>query len=244
MYLARTSPSIVRNGKNGIKESSVVYAQIANRLSELINDVARIEIERDDKRELLTLQVMNKEKTTLPARALSDGTLRFLALAVLEKDPETQGLICLEEPENGIHPDRIPAILQLLRDIAVDKEEPVGPDNPLRQVIVNTHSPSVVSQVFDEDLIVAEYQEHTRGSKRFKGVSFCCLPDTWRAAVDGARIVPKGRLLAYLNPVIPLNDFAKYRAQMVSVPKRPRLVKDRPDFGPNLFEDISGEANE
>ncbi|BDA72313.1 hypothetical protein CAL7716_064790 [Calothrix sp. PCC 7716] len=68
-------------------------------------------------------------------------------MAVLELDPQAQGLLCLEEPENGIHPDRITKTLRLLQDIATDAEEPIGVDNPLRQVIINTHSPSVVTQV-------------------------------------------------------------------------------------------------
>ena len=34
------------------------------------------------------------------------------------------------QPENGIHPKRIPAMLRLLQDIATDVDEPVGPDNP------------------------------------------------------------------------------------------------------------------
>jgi hypothetical protein len=38
----------------------------------------------------------------------------------------------MEEPENGIHPERIGAMLTLLQDIAVDPTEPVGDDNPLR----------------------------------------------------------------------------------------------------------------
>ena len=221
---------------------SPVYSAIANRVAELIDDVANIEIERDEKRELLTLLVTNKERTTLPARALSDGTLRFLALAVLEKDPETQGVICLEEPENGMHPDRIPAILRLLKDIAVDQDEPVGPDNPLRQVIVNTHSPSVVSQVLDADLILAEYQEYAPGNSRFRGVAFCCLPGTWRA-VTGTRTVSKGKLLAYLNPVIPLWEYANRQAHMEKAAKKPRPVKDRPEYS-GLFAHVSAEADE
>jgi predicted ATPase len=240
--LARTCQPISGTEKNGKREDPAVYAQIANRLSELIDDVASIDIERDDKRELLTLHVTNKERTTLPARALSDGTLRFLALAVLERDPDTQGVICLEEPENGIHPERIPAILQLLRDIAVDTEERVGPDNPLRQVIVNTHSPSVVSQVLDADLLVAEYREHIRGGKRFKGVSFCCLPNTWREAA-GAETVARGRLLAYLNPVHALRDLPVYQRQGGIHVKVPRPVKDRPEYLP-LFANGSAEADE
>ncbi|MFN9859751.1 MAG: AAA family ATPase, partial [Pseudanabaena sp.] len=109
-------------------EASVaqVYSQVANSLSELIEDVRSISVDRDEKRELLTLQVTGRDGTVHPARALSDGTLRFLALAILQRDPETQGLLCLEEPENGIHPERIPAILQLLQNLATDINESIS----------------------------------------------------------------------------------------------------------------------
>ena len=179
-----------------------VYSQIANRLAELIDGVHDIHIEPDEKRELLTLYVKNEEGTFHPARALSDGTLRFLALAVLESDPQMQGVICLEEPENGIHPARIPAILKLLGDIAVDTQESVGEDNPLRQVIVNTHSPVVFQQVPDESVVFVKAKEAIDEEGRLcKKAHFLCLSDTWRAKVseDAAR----GDLLAYLNPVLP-----------------------------------------
>lgn len=179
-----------------------MYGQMANRLSELIDDVRSVWIDRDDRRELLTLNITERDGTSHPARALSDGTLRFLALAVLELDPETQGLLCLEEPENGVHPERIPAMLELLQDIATDVSEPVGPDNPLRQVIINTHSPAVVGAVPDDSLLYAELQETVRSNQRFKRVRYSCLPDTWRQnAPEGSTIIPKGELLAYLNPI-------------------------------------------
>lgn len=182
-----------------------VYGEVANRLAELIDDVRDVRVDRDERRELLTLQVSGRDGTVHTARSLSDGTLRFLALAVIEMDPEAQGLLCLEEPENGIHPERIPAMLRLLRDIATDPFEPLGPGNPLRQVIVNTHSPAVVMQIPDDSLLVAELKDTVRGSQRFKRVAFSCLPDTWRVtkAPEGERVsvVPRGKLLAYLNPV-------------------------------------------
>ncbi|MGD0818971.1 MAG: AAA family ATPase, partial [Methanomassiliicoccales archaeon] len=71
----------------------------------------------------------------------------------MEFDPEAQGLLCFEEPENGIHPERIGAMLKLLKGLCVDPQDPVGADNPLRQVIVNTHSPAVVGLVDDDDLL-------------------------------------------------------------------------------------------
>lgn len=178
-----------------------VYSQLANRLSELIGGVRTLRIDRDEKRELLTLMMKGSDGTELPARALSDGTLRFLALAVLELDPQTPGLICLEEPENGIHPDRIPAMLRLLQDIAADSHEPADETNPLRQVIVNTHSPSVVMAVPDESVLFARLQNEAHNGQSFAKVVFACLPDNWRLKADprppGVR---RGEMLSYLNP--------------------------------------------
>lgn len=193
--------------------ASRTFAQVANRVAELIDDVREVWVDRDEKRELLTLHVTGRDGTAHPARALSDGTLRFLALAVLQLDPESKGLLCLEEPENGIHPLRIPAMLQLLQDIATDVDEPVGGDNPLRQVIVNTHSPAVVAQVPVDSLLFAELREGGGGERRFKRLSFGCVRGTWREKA-GTPALSKGKLLAFLNPV-PVNGPEWNRLQRV-----------------------------
>jgi predicted ATPase len=181
-----------------------VYSQIANSLAELITDVSSVSIDRDEKRQLLTLLVTGKDGTSHPAKALSDGTLRFLALAVLALDPNNQGVMGLEEPENGIHPERIPAILNLLQSIATDVNSPVDVNNPLRQVIINTHSPAVVQLVPEDSLLVAELKEMIANNHRYKGVCFSCLPDTWRTKIENENIsiISMGKLLPYLNPVI------------------------------------------
>jgi predicted ATPase len=221
------------NTKHG--QNSSLYAQIANRLSELVDDVHSISIDRDERRELLTLFVTGKDKTSHAARALSDGTLRFLALAVLAQDPMAQGVLCLEEPENGIHPARIPAIISLLQDIATDPDEPVGPDNPLRQVIVNTHSPLVVQQVMDDTLLVAEIKEFIHKGMRVNGTCFSCLPDTWRVKKslnpDKEHICPKGILLDYLNPTPSIeyqNEDYNHVLKLHQQRSRHRVI-DRPD---------------
>jgi predicted ATPase len=221
--LARSSGDPPHDAPSG---EANAFAQVANRLSELIDDVRHVSVERDDRRELLTLCVTGKDGTIHPARALSDGTLRFLALAVLDLDPETTGLLCLEEPENGIHPDRIPAMLALLREIATDTEEPVGPDNPLRQVIINTHSPSVVAEMNDEDVLIAHLAEVVppNGKPRYGSLLFGCVDGTWRSTMAQVRVVPKGVLQPYLRPLA-------FGAKPGHRPRSgPRRIADRRDL--------------
>lgn len=239
-HLARRKRHQNRHSYNDDDVDNQVYYEIANRLATLIDDVDKVWVDRDNRRELLTLMVTSRDGTSHPAKALSDGTMRFLALAVLALDPEAQGLLCLEEPENGIHPERIPKILQLLQDIATDTNESIGLDNPLRQVIINTHSPAVVMQVPEDSLLVAELRETVRSDQRFKRVCFGYLPDTWRQLKDSesksTNIISKGKLLAYLNPVPNQNmgfdnnsDDTNHQKTKPKKPKNRRVV-DREDL--------------
>ena len=185
-----------------------------------------------------------RDGTPHSARSLSDGTLRFLALAVLELDTEATGLLCLEEPENGIHPERIPAMLDLLKDISMDTEEPIGADNPLRQVIINTHSPAVVAQIPDDSLLVAEsFESKNTSGKRCKSVRFSPLADTWRQkkATGEIAVVSKGKLLSYLNPVAPNEPDHGYGIsdKKNNVTHLKRRVIDRADLQPYLPQSLA-----
>jgi predicted ATPase len=222
LYRLSQSPSDGTEDGGSETEHGSVLAKVANRLGTLIGDVSCVRVDRDDRREILSVQIAGRDGTEHPARSLSDGTLRFLALSVLELDATTRGVVCLEEPENGIHPERIPAMLRLLQDIAIDSNEPVDGTNPLRQVIVNTHSPAVVGEVPDDSLLVAETKEDILSGQRFKKVRFLCLSDTWRdQAPEGTPTIYKGKLIAYLNPISPLNREA---------PLPVRRVVDREDL--------------
>lgn len=177
------------------------YAKVANRLSQLVEDVRRLTVEVDEKRQLLNIVMTDRHNTEHVASALSDGTLRFLALTVMESDPKSRRLICLEEPENGMHPLRIPAVISLLIDLAVDVSLPVDDENPLRQVIINTHSPAVVARVEDDALIVGRAIQITRGQTGEVQLALRFLPGTWRQTIaPDVTTVTRGDLLAYLNP--------------------------------------------
>jgi len=219
------------SGKN---DAAAVYSEVANRVGQLINDVRSVYVDRDERRQLLTAYVTGRDGTRYPARSLSDGTLRFLALSVLSLDPEPQGVICMEEPENGIHPERIPAMIQLLRDLTTDvtASEFEGEAHASRQVIINTHSPSVVMQVPDDSLLVADLVEVVKDERSFRTFQLRCLPDTWRAKADLAKQIPRGQLLGYLNPISAEDGYAHDGSSNGSVngKRHNRRVIDREDL--------------
>lgn len=178
-----------------------VYLQVANRLAELFEDVRSIAVDTDHRRELYSILLKDRQGCQHPASSLSDGTLRFLALAILEASELGPSLLCLEEPENGIHPDRIGPMIRLLRDIAVDVNETVGPGNPLRQVIINTHSPGVVQAVPEESLLLAEAVERAENGVRSRPLSLRGVPGTWRTQEDvQGSLLP---VLSYLQSPTP-----------------------------------------
>ncbi|MGL4549735.1 MAG: AAA family ATPase [Gemmataceae bacterium] len=179
-----------------------VAAQIVNQLARLLDDVHELRLREDEKSETRTVEVRGRDGVFHPARSLSDGTLRFLVLTVVKLDPEGRGLICLEEPENGIHPDRIPAIVDLLRGIAVSTEYPTADDNPLRQVIINTHSPLVVQHIRQHELVYLTEERISLGKDVGLVASARVPPASWRAVGDGgAPTVAKGDLIGYLGNV-------------------------------------------
>lgn len=158
-------------------------AAIASDLSEL-TDVRRVRVVPDERRDVLVLEAQLANGPFLPAKSLSEGTLRFLALALIEADPKSSGLICMEEPENGIHPGKVGAMVDLLRRLAVDPSEAPGDENPLRQVIVNTHSPEFVRSQNPNDLLLAVRVDYRVNGRDLTGVRFVPNSDTWRAAPD------------------------------------------------------------
>lgn len=90
---------------------------------------------------IVLTDVAGKQYTS---RVLSEGTMRILALCILWRDYKHTGLLCFEEPENGVHPFRIKAMAKLLKDLSVDFN---NVESPLRQVIINTHSTIFIKEM-------------------------------------------------------------------------------------------------
>lgn len=183
------------------KKDDDVFQVLTNKLKSLVGDIDEIFVDRDEKRDLLTLQVKFKDGLVLPAQSLSDGTLRFLGLAIIKEDPKSSGMICLEEPENGINPKKVEEMVKLLEEMATDTEYEVDDENPLRQVIINSHSPLVVSKVPDHSLYLAIEKEmySERFKRKIKYTSFSGLKGTWKTLNDLVPETTLGEIISYLD---------------------------------------------
>ncbi len=118
--------------------------EISRKLNSFLPNFVEVDVLDDKENKQYLIFLKDVDKKEFSSRVLSEGTLRILALCILEYDDRHTGLLCFEEPENGIHPFRIKAMTELLKDLSVDFNEI---EIPLRQVIVNTHSPVLVGNM-------------------------------------------------------------------------------------------------
>ena len=104
-----------------------------------------------------TAQIFLREgNTSIPATRLSDGTLRYLCLLAILLHPTPPPLICLEEPELGLHPDAVVAVGKLIKEASTRT-----------QLIITTHSRILIDTFQDspEDVVVVSKQD---GSTRME----------------------------------------------------------------------------
>lgn len=77
-----------------------------------------------------------------PAPVLSDGTLRFAAIAAAFFQPDAPRLMTMEEIENGVHASRLRLLVELLRSQAETRDT---------QIVATTHSPLVLAWLREEE---------------------------------------------------------------------------------------------
>lgn len=96
----------------------------------------------------MALKEKNLERA-ITADKISDGTLRFLLYMCILYNPNRGKLICLDEPEVGLHPDMINLIAEGIKYAANDGT----------QIILATHSPLLLNAFELEDLRIFEKDE-------------------------------------------------------------------------------------
>lgn len=130
-----------------------------------------------------TVQIFIRETgliQPIPATRLSDGTLRYLFLIALLLDPTPPPLICIEEPEIGLHPDILPAVAEMLIEAS-----------QRTQLIVTTHSDALVSALSPESVLICDRDDRGSHLSRLdperlkKWLDNYTLGDLWRRGEIG-----------------------------------------------------------
>jgi predicted ATPase len=132
-----------------------------------------------------TVQIFIREEgliQPIPANRLSDGTLRYLFLMALLLDPTPPPLICIEEPEIGLHPDILHTIAEMLIEAS-----------GRTQIIVTTHSDALVSALseYPESVLVCERDDKGSHLRRLEPdklknwLENYTLGDLWRIGEIG-----------------------------------------------------------
>ena len=119
----------------------------------------------------------------IPATRLSDGTIRFIAILATLLSPSPPPLVCIEEPELGLHPDAV----ALLADLLVEASERM-------QLIVTTHSDALISELTNQPEAVITCERPGEGTvlRRLDRASLSGwlddyrLGDLWRMGELGA----------------------------------------------------------
>ncbi len=123
------------------------FRAVEKALHLLIPSITGIDLSVND-RGNVTLSLMQGQ-TPIPASVLSEGTLRILGLLALGGAKEPPTLLGFEEPENGIHPDRMDLVATLLKTLT----------DGGTQVIVTTHSPTLLDLLPEKSLYVFQFEK-------------------------------------------------------------------------------------
>jgi predicted ATPase len=118
---------------------------------------------------------------TIPLVRMSDGTIRWLALLAILLNPDPPPLVCIEEPELGLHPDMIHELAKLLVDASSHM-----------QLIVTTHSDRLIEE-FSETPEVVVICEKENGSSTLRRLHADQL-SSWLKEYSLGQLWTKGQL--------------------------------------------------
>ena len=119
-----------------------IFSQILEKMKKRVPGITKVEAEKTiDGRIILKFQD-GSFKDPFISRYVSDGTLKMFAYLVLLNNPVKHPLLCIEEPENYLHPE-------LLRELAEEFREYA---NNGGQVFISTHSPDFVNALELDEL--------------------------------------------------------------------------------------------
>lgn len=141
-HLSTTGDNLAQVTKFIYENYPETFEVILNKMAERVPGIERVEaMETIDGR--IVLQFSDGSfKDPFISRFVSDGTIKMFAYLVLLYDPKPHPLLCIEEPENFLHPELLVELAEEFRDYA----------NKGGQVFISSHSPDFVNSLELEEL--------------------------------------------------------------------------------------------
>jgi len=112
----------------------------------IIPDVSGFEVIEDSVRRDVRIEFTAENEPPFEAEVASDGTLRTLAILAALADPFQDGPLLIDEPENGVYPERLRKLLRAIGSVTGSPERPT-------QVLLASHSPVVLDVLNPEDVV-------------------------------------------------------------------------------------------
>ena len=134
---AENLPQLALNLQNDKKRFALWQEHVKTALP----NVVQIEVTERDEDHHCYFRISYQGGYEVTSSGLSEGTLRILALTILPYLSDLPDIVFLEEPENGIHPQAIEAVLQSLSSVYE------------RQILISSHSPVVLANVSLDQVI-------------------------------------------------------------------------------------------
>lgn len=126
-----------------------IFAQILEKMKKRVPGIEEVKsLETPDGR--IVLQFKDGSfKDPFISRFVSDGTIKMFAYLILLNDPTPHPLLCVEEPENYLHPELLPELVEEFREYA----------SKGGQVLVSTHSPELVNALEIKEVFWLQKQD-------------------------------------------------------------------------------------
>lgn len=135
-----------------------IFQSILNKMKKRVPGVSQVVAEETKDGRIILQFKDGSFKDPFIARYVSDGTIKMFAYLVLLNDPTPHPLLCVEEPENYLHPELLAELAEEFRDYA----QKGG------QVFISTHSPDFVNSLALEELFWLDKQNGYTNIKRAK----------------------------------------------------------------------------
>ncbi len=146
------------------QENSAVYQQIIDAIrlvTPFFDDFILTPRKSGDKEEVNISWKQKGSDYPMQPYHLSDGSIRFICLAVALLQPKPPSTIIIDEPELGLHPAAIVILAELIQSAATRT-----------QVIVATQSPALIDQFAIEDIVVVNRENGASSFKRLEEKDF------------------------------------------------------------------------